>query len=61
MIQSLPSGSRQYVSNHLTTDTLAPSFTIRRFKAGMPSDHPSFAAWYQRDLDALRAAGVPEG
>ena len=25
MIQSLPSGSRQYVSNHLTTDTL-PTF-----------------------------------
>jgi TolB-like protein/class 3 adenylate cyclase len=44
-----------------TALALAPSFTIRRFKAGMPSDHPSFAAWYQRDLDALRAAGVPEG
>jgi hypothetical protein len=24
MIQSLPSGSQQYVSNHLTTDTLYP-------------------------------------
>jgi TolB-like protein/class 3 adenylate cyclase len=44
-----------------TALALAPGFTIRRFKAGMPSNHSSFAAWYQRDLDVLRAAGVPEG
>jgi TolB-like protein len=40
---------------------LNPGFSIRRFQAGMPSDHPAFVAWFQRTLEALREAGVPEG
>jgi hypothetical protein len=40
---------------------LNPGFTIRRFQAGMPSDHPAFVAGFQRTLEALREAGVPEG
>jgi tetratricopeptide (TPR) repeat protein len=40
---------------------LNPGFTIRRFQAGMPSNYPTFVAAYQRALEALRDAGVPEG
>ena len=40
---------------------LNPGFTIRRFKAGMPSNYPGFVAGYQRALGAMREAGVPEG
>jgi tetratricopeptide (TPR) repeat protein len=40
---------------------LDPGFTIRRFQAGMLSDHPAFVAGFQRTLEALREAGVPEG
>jgi TolB-like protein/class 3 adenylate cyclase len=40
---------------------LNSGFTIRRFKAGMPSNYPGFVAGYQRALEAMREAGVPEG
>jgi hypothetical protein len=40
---------------------LDPHFTIRRFKAGRPSEHPRYVAGHARHLEGLRKAGVPEG
>ena len=40
---------------------LDPTFTIRRVRAGSPSDHPAYVANYERFIEALRAAGAPEG
>lgn len=39
---------------------LAPTFTIRRFHAGAPSDNPTFLAQGQRLVKGMRKAGVPE-
>jgi tetratricopeptide (TPR) repeat protein len=40
---------------------LNPSFTIRRFRGGAPSDNPTFLAKRERLYQGLRMAGVPEG
>jgi tetratricopeptide (TPR) repeat protein len=40
---------------------LNPSFTIRRFRDGAPSDNPTFLANRERIYEGLRMAGVPEG
>jgi hypothetical protein len=40
---------------------LDPHFTIRRFEAGRPSEHPRYVAGHARHLEGLRKAGVPEG
>jgi tetratricopeptide (TPR) repeat protein len=38
-----------------------PTFTISRFRAGAPSDNPTFLAQRERVYDGMRKAGVPEG
>lgn len=40
---------------------LDPHFTIRRFRAGSSSDHPTYLAGRARICEGLRLAGVPEG
>ena len=41
---------------------LTPTFSISRFRAGAPSDdNPAGIAEYERIIDGLRKAGVPEG
>jgi TolB-like protein/class 3 adenylate cyclase/Tfp pilus assembly protein PilF len=42
---------------------LDPSFTIRRYRAGMNarSDEPTFLAWCDRAIEGMLLAGVPEG
>jgi hypothetical protein len=40
---------------------LEPGFTIRRFRAFAPSDHPAFLAGRERAYEGMRMAGVPEG
>ncbi|MBR0698061.1 adenylate/guanylate cyclase domain-containing protein [Bradyrhizobium lablabi] len=40
---------------------LDPSFTVRRFRAGAPSDNPAFLAARERAYQGMRMAGVPEG
>ncbi len=40
---------------------LNPSFTISRYRAGVPSDNPTYLAQAERILDGMRLAGVPEG
>jgi TolB-like protein/class 3 adenylate cyclase/Tfp pilus assembly protein PilF len=40
---------------------LDPHFTVRRFEAGRPSEHPRYVAGHKRHLEGLRKAGVPEG
>jgi tetratricopeptide (TPR) repeat protein len=40
---------------------LNPSFTIRRYRAFLPSNHPVYLAGRERVNEALRLAGVPEG
>jgi TolB-like protein/class 3 adenylate cyclase/Tfp pilus assembly protein PilF len=37
-----------------------PTFTIARFRTGVLSDDPSVAAGWERYVDGLRTAGVPE-
>ena len=40
---------------------LHPTFTVSRFRAGAPSDdNPPRPAGYERIIDGLRKAGVPE-
>ena len=39
---------------------LNPSFTITRFRTGVPSDNPTFLAQRERFYDGMRKAGVPE-
>jgi hypothetical protein len=39
---------------------LNPNFTICRFRAGAPSDNPTFLAQRKRIYDGMRKAGVPE-
>ncbi len=38
-----------------------PTFTIRRYRAGAPSDNPAFLAGRQRIYEMMRKVGVPEG
>ena len=40
---------------------LDPSFTIRRLRANVPSDNPTFLAGRERIYEGMRLAGVPEG
>ena len=40
---------------------LLPSFTIRRFRDGAPSDNPTYLATRERIYKGMRMAGVPEG
>jgi len=40
---------------------LNPSFSIRRFRANTPSNHPVYLAGRERIYEGLRLAGVPEG
>ena len=40
---------------------LEPTFTIRRYRAGAPSDNPTYLAQRERAYDGMRKAGVPEG
>ena len=40
---------------------LAPASTVRRFRDGAPSSHPTFLTQRERFYDGLRKAGVPEG
>jgi tetratricopeptide (TPR) repeat protein len=40
---------------------LNPSFTIARYRAGAPSDHPIFLAQRERIFEGMRKAGVAEG
>ena len=60
MIQSLPSGSRQYVSNHLTTDTQFPSSKMgrRTFSTCRPGGNANVVAAYPnnrlRELEGPR-------
>jgi tetratricopeptide (TPR) repeat protein len=44
-----------------TALTLIPTFTIRRFREGAPSDNSTFLATRERIYQGLRMAGVPEG
>jgi TolB-like protein len=39
---------------------LDPTFTMRRYCAGAPSDHPIYLAQRERVVEGLRKAGVPE-
>jgi tetratricopeptide (TPR) repeat protein len=41
--------------------SLNPSFSIRRFRANTPSNHPVYLAGRERLYEGLRMAGVPEG
>ena len=38
-----------------------PTFTIRRYREGAPSDNPVFLAGRQRIYELMRKVGVPEG
>jgi tetratricopeptide (TPR) repeat protein len=40
---------------------LDPSLTVRRYRAGIVSDNPTFLAQLERGIDGMRKAGVPEG
>ncbi|HKW52710.1 MAG TPA: adenylate/guanylate cyclase domain-containing protein [Stellaceae bacterium] len=40
---------------------LAPASTVRRFRDGVPSNHPTFLAQRERFYEGLCKAGVPEG
>jgi len=39
---------------------LAPFFTVRRFRAGAPSDNPTFLTQRKRVVEGMLKAGVPE-
>ncbi len=39
---------------------LDPSLTVRRYRAGIVSDNPTFLAQFERVYDGLRKAGLPE-
>jgi len=41
--------------------SLDPTFTIRRFRAGVSSDKSAYLAGRERTYDGMRKAGVPEG
>ena len=40
---------------------LNPKFTLRLYRAGAQSDNPTFLKQRERIIEALRAAGIPEG
>ena len=40
---------------------LNPGFTVRRYRSGTQSDHPSYLAGRERLYRGMRMAGVPEG
>jgi len=40
---------------------LDPSFTVRRFRAIVPGDNPTFLAGQRRLVEGMRLAGGPEG
>jgi TolB-like protein/class 3 adenylate cyclase/tetratricopeptide (TPR) repeat protein len=40
---------------------LQPSFTIRRYRANVLSNHPAYLAGRERTYEGMRMAGVPEG
>jgi Flp pilus assembly protein TadD len=40
---------------------LDPTFTVRRFHDGAPSDNPVFLKQRERAIEAMRKAGLPEG
>ena len=40
---------------------LDPSFTIRRYRNGAPSDNPTYLASQERTYQGMRIAGVPTG
>ena len=40
---------------------LDPTFTIRRYRAGVSSDNPTYLALRERVYDGMRRAGLPEG
>jgi TolB-like protein/Flp pilus assembly protein TadD len=40
---------------------LDPSFTIRRFRASVASDNPTYLAQRERIYEGMRKAGLPEG
>src|SRR5882762_8086909 len=40
---------------------LNPTFTVRRYRARVASDHPAYLAGRERVYEAMRIAGVPEG
>jgi len=39
---------------------LAPSFTVRQYRAGTPSDNPIFLEQRERTIESMRRAGVPD-
>jgi TolB-like protein len=41
--------------------SLDPTFTVRRFRDGAPSDNPTFLARRKRVCEGMRLAGIPEG
>ena len=41
--------------------SIDPTFTVRRFRGGAPSDNPTFLARRQRVCEGMRLAGIPEG
>jgi len=40
---------------------LDPSFTIRRYRSAVWSEHPAFLAGRERTIEGMRLAGVPDG
>jgi len=40
---------------------LNPTFTLRRYRARVASDHPAYLAGKERTCEGMRMAGVPEG
>ena len=40
---------------------LNPTFTLRRYRARVASDHPAYLARRERTCEGMRMAGVPEG
>ena len=40
---------------------LNPDFNLRRYRAGAPSNNPTYRAGGKRILEGMRMAGVPEG
>jgi tetratricopeptide (TPR) repeat protein len=40
---------------------LDPTFTIRRYRAGVSSDNPTYLALRERVYEGMRQAGLPEG
>jgi hypothetical protein len=41
--------------------SIDPTFTIRRYRADVPSDNPVFLAGRRRVYELMRRVGIPEG